>query len=280
MPARRRRKKLGKRTGWRLGNAALESRFLGRAFDAGTAEGAGLKRALAAWPKNGRRDSTAAFPAGEGRLRTYRPLATPSLTGGLAAIASRLFMSPRWRAYAPVCAALLHDHSFKQLRRHPAAEFWDAAAFCGWPQDCVEPARTQPEREGFPQPWRYLPRHCAITLRHGGAVGFAQASNAQYENADKRASQWNVAPSFLLMWKQVKNVKFIYACTVPNKPRSERPARARHRRLLCGGALELGLGTVTPLCGLSLQFGLPPGPAWSPTGATGRNRSSRTAPGR
>jgi hypothetical protein len=39
-----------------LGNAALESRFLSRAFDAGTAEEASLKRALAAWPKNGRRD--------------------------------------------------------------------------------------------------------------------------------------------------------------------------------------------------------------------------------
>ena len=198
-------------------------------------------------------------------------MAAPSLTGGLAAIASWLFTSLRWRAYAPVCAALLHDHSFKQLRRHPAAEFWDAAAFCGWPQDCAEPARTQPEREGFPQPWRYYPRHCMKTLRPGGAVGFAQASHEQYGNTDKRASEWNVAPSFLLMWKQVRNVKFSYTCTVLNRPRSERPARARHRRLLWG-ALELGLGTVTPLCGLSRQFGLPPGPASSPTGATGREQ--------
>jgi hypothetical protein len=32
-------------------------------------------------------------------------------------------MSREWRAYAPVRAALLHDHFFKQLRRHPAAKF-------------------------------------------------------------------------------------------------------------------------------------------------------------
>ncbi len=193
--------------------------------------------------------------------------------GGLPAIASWLFMSPQWRACAPVCAALRHDHSFKQLRRHPAAEFWDAAAFCGWPQDCAEPARTQPEHEGFPQPIGYQRHDCATKLRHGGAVRFTQASHEQYRNADKRASEWNVAPSFLLMWKQVRNVKFSYACTVRNKPRSERPARARRRRLL--GASELGLGTVTPLCGLSRQFGLPPGPASSPTGATGRLRTER-----
>ncbi len=106
--------------------------------------------------------------------------------GGLPAIASWLFMSPQWRICTPVCAALLHDHSFKQLRRHPAAEFWDAAAFCGWPQDCAEPARTQPEREGFPQPLGYPQHHCAIKLPHGGAVGFAQASHEQYRNTDKR----------------------------------------------------------------------------------------------
>jgi hypothetical protein len=111
-------------------------------------------------------------------------------------------------------------------------------------------------------------------LRRGGAVGFAQASHEQYRNPDKRASEWNVAPSFLLMRKQVRNVKLLYKCTVLNKPRSERPARARHRRLL-GGASELGLGTVTPHCGLSRQFGLPPGPASSPTVATGRTRTHR-----
>ncbi len=105
----------------------------------------------------------------------------------------------------------LDEAAFKeQLRRHPAAEFWDAAAFCRWPQDCAEPARTQPEHEGFPQPLGYQRHHYAIKLWHGGAVGFAQASHEQYENTDKRASEWNVATSFLLMWKQVRNVKFSY----------------------------------------------------------------------